>query len=645
MRGKYFRHRKARETGQALQNLSNTTAVSTYYRNAVDEAVSAVQAGIEDYNTAIRRVVREAGQAGLRVVDASKVIDYESGYSRRLDTAARMNVLDGTRHLNQSIAEEIGHQFGADGVEISAHMLCAEDHAPYQGGQYTNEEFEELQDSLERPFGEWNCRHSWHPIILGISEPAYTQEQLTRYREYSAELIDIDGRTKTRYEWSQEMRRCETAVRHQKDVANLAKASGDTTLRRQAQMHINALNERYEYIANTAGLVQEPERMSVAGFRRVKAENGLTNQGAADRIKLPDSEIFRSLGAAARNYDILGPDDETIYRYVEGTKIQNREVFAGYRTKTPLKPEVAEGLTAQFGGSAEKWQHVKGNGIIEDDGVGFIAQHAAGKIVPGGFLEQAGGHIAGIVHAARRPGHAFHDLVPGEQFLGGDLHRLADGVHVAHQAREGGGDDRDDLVSSRNGQDDLADLALVCYGAKRAVDETLATAHALLVVDVGTTVLVGSDGLHATRIGARAHMMMNRVIRAHRGATTTGDALGVVDEGPTLLEGNRLLWAYLAAGMRKTALACARDAIHVVLAGVAGKLDHVDERRIVVRVGIGRLVEALAHANGNVHVLQVQAHGQAYALHDNGALKKHAFAVCGKIARNDLVRQHLEVGI
>ena len=125
---------QARETAGRMTNLSNSTALSGKYRNAVDVAVNAVQSGVEDYGSAIRRVIREAGQSGLRVREnGTRVVDYESGRSVRIDTAARMSVLDGVRHLNQSVMEEVGRQFGADGVEIDAHMLCAEDHVPYQG--------------------------------------------------------------------------------------------------------------------------------------------------------------------------------------------------------------------------------------------------------------------------------------------------------------------------------------------------------------------------------------------------------------------------------------------------------------------------------------------------------------------------------
>lgn len=267
---------QARETAQAMKNLSNTTVVSKWYQDAVDEAVSAVQSGVEDYGTAIRRVIREAGQSGLRVTDkGTRVVDYESGYARRLDSAARMNVLDGVRHLNQSIMEQVGRIFDADGIEIDAHALCAEDHLPYQGLQFSNEQFEEIQGSLRRPFGEWNCRHSWHPIILGISKPTYSKQQLKEMRDYSTEQIEIDGRTKTRYQWSQEMRRVETAIRQQKDTATLARYSGDTKLRQRCQGTILQLNQKYRSIADQSGLKADYTKTNVVGFKDVKLADEL----------------------------------------------------------------------------------------------------------------------------------------------------------------------------------------------------------------------------------------------------------------------------------------------------------------------------------------------------------------------------------
>ena len=128
----------------------------------------------------------------------------------------------------------------------------------------------------------WNCKHTIFPVVLGVSEPAHSPEELAAYARNSREAIEIDGRVKTRYEWTQEQRRTETAIRRQKDVANLAKASGDDVLRREAQSHINTLQEHYARISAGAGLTQQPERAAVAGFRRVKTVEQLKKPAKRD---------------------------------------------------------------------------------------------------------------------------------------------------------------------------------------------------------------------------------------------------------------------------------------------------------------------------------------------------------------------------
>ena len=323
---------QVRETAGRMQNLSNTTVVSKPYRNAVDASVSAVQSGVEDYGSAIRRTIREAGQMGLRVRgDGTMAVDYESGYSRRLDSAVRMNILDGVRHLNQSIMEEVGREFGADGVEIDAHMLCAEDHLPYQGRQFSKSDFEEIQSSLPRPFGEWNCRHSWHPILLGISEPTYTPDQLQEMHDYSTEEIEIDGRTKTRYEWSQEMRRAEVAIRQTKDVATLAAAAGDDTLQRQCQGKIVALNEHYRSLAGKAGLKPEFQRTYVAGFRDAVQKKPPHGTGPV---------------AALRNY--VGPHDR-LYELLKHVKpIDGFEDFGCHGNPYYIEIDTNNGQTVKY---------------------------------------------------------------------------------------------------------------------------------------------------------------------------------------------------------------------------------------------------------------------------------------------------------
>lgn len=254
---------QARVTQQEMANLSQTTIISNLYRRAVDTAVQTVQSGLTDYNSAIRSAMKRAAGQGLRVKYPV------SGISRRLDTAVRMNVLDGVRALNNDVLWQTGKEFGADGVEISAHALCAEDHLPYQGRQYSLKEFEAIQLRLDRPIGMWNCKHTRFPILLGVSAPTYSEEELRRLRILSSTRVEIDGQKLTRYQWTQEQRHIETAIRSQKDIAIAAKAAGDDVLRRECQRNINRLDALYQNISEHAGLIKQRERMTVSGFRRV----------------------------------------------------------------------------------------------------------------------------------------------------------------------------------------------------------------------------------------------------------------------------------------------------------------------------------------------------------------------------------------
>ena len=253
-------------TAGMMANLSRTTVESRVYRDVIDRGIQAAQAGMEDYKSAMRRALREAAAEGLSVVrpwvdEVSPRVRYASGRTMRLDSAVRQNVLDGIHALNQANMDAIGSAFGADGVEISAHPMCAEDHLPYQGKQYSNTEFAELQDSLPRPIGMWNCRHIAYPILLGISPPAHSAQELEEYRHGSTEQIEIDGATHSRYEWTQVQRAIETAVRYKQDEITLAKAAGDDVLVRDARRKIRELDIYYSKISDAAGTPKRRERM------------------------------------------------------------------------------------------------------------------------------------------------------------------------------------------------------------------------------------------------------------------------------------------------------------------------------------------------------------------------------------------------
>lgn len=65
------------------------TPLSEYYQKYLDRACLDIASGAFDYNTALRRVVREMTSSGIRSVD------YASGYSNRAPVAARRAVMTG----------------------------------------------------------------------------------------------------------------------------------------------------------------------------------------------------------------------------------------------------------------------------------------------------------------------------------------------------------------------------------------------------------------------------------------------------------------------------------------------------------------------------------------------------------------------
>lgn len=266
----------AAQTMLALDNLSNTTAISQPYREAVDMAVLAVSSGLTSYTAATRETIKQIGYNGLQV-------KYASGYHRRLDTAVRQNVIDATRQITQHCADAVGESLGYDAVELSAHMHSAPDHEPVQGRVFLRSEFDKMQagssfadvdgnsyGGFKRPIGEWNCMHFAAPFSTRFSKRLYSNDQLTEWAKKNNDGCEIDGKHVTTYQAQQMMRKIETEVRRWKDTAVVAQIAGDDALRRECQSHINALAAKYGQISSVSGLTEHRNRMTVEGFKPVR---------------------------------------------------------------------------------------------------------------------------------------------------------------------------------------------------------------------------------------------------------------------------------------------------------------------------------------------------------------------------------------
>lgn len=255
-------------TQGTLKNFSSTTTMGVVdkngifvpfreqYNRIIDDAVLLVSTGTQDYTKAISNSVKSILPSGVKV-------KYESGATREAYSAVRMNVLDGCRQIWSDTREECGNQYSADGVEISVHALCAPDHLNIQGKQYTKAEFEKLNNSLDRPIGTMNCRHTTFPIIMGVDVPTYTDDELKQIRELSNKPVSSGNWSGTRYEASQRMRRYEYRIRQEKSKKALSEAMGDDDGKTAANKKIRELNTQYKNFCKDTGLTPRRNRTSM----------------------------------------------------------------------------------------------------------------------------------------------------------------------------------------------------------------------------------------------------------------------------------------------------------------------------------------------------------------------------------------------
>ena len=274
-------------------NLSKTTAlkllkdngkplyldIKKAYNEVIDRCVLAVSTGQTNYQKAMYDTIKQLSSSGVKKIyydnvgnkrQDGTVVKYP--YARRLDSSVRMNILDGVRQVNIGIQEQVGKEFDSNGVEITAHSPCAPDHIFIQGQQYTKKQFEKINANLRRPISTLNCTHFVFSIVLGVSSPNYTKKQLNQFKKESNSIVEYQGRKYTKYEATQVQRKIETAIRQQKDLQIIAKASGDKDTIAKSQQKISQLTQEYKKFSNKVGLDTKMNRLRVSGYKRTSTK-------------------------------------------------------------------------------------------------------------------------------------------------------------------------------------------------------------------------------------------------------------------------------------------------------------------------------------------------------------------------------------
>lgn len=314
-------------------------SISDTYKQAIDNAILNIDQGKTTYQQEMQKIIKDIGQSGL------KTADYESGRNVRLDSAIRQSVLDGLRNLNNQLQEQFGEEFGSDGVEITAHTNPAPDHADIQGHQFSNEEFEKMQNSLdfkdvngkhytaiERHISEYNCYHRPFRIILGISKPLYTDKQLKEIEQKNKDGFEFDGKHYTNYQGTQLQRLIEREIRKQKDIQILAKSSGDKDLTLQTQTKITQLTTKYNQLSKISGLPNQLKtRAKVSNYKRINVNK--SNSIAYKTFEPQTIKDFNQIGE--KYFDFKS--NNALDKYVNMTgKIKERINQGDINLKTQL---------------------------------------------------------------------------------------------------------------------------------------------------------------------------------------------------------------------------------------------------------------------------------------------------------------------
>lgn len=288
-----------------LRNISRTTGITYLDRNGnrvtkniidayneiVDDAIVNVATGKESFQQELQRQLKTIGQNGIQK------IEYESGRHRRIDSALRMNLSDGLSQLAIAQQEIVGNQFGYNMVEVTHHVNAAPDHIDSIDGkqfamidilrqQILNgiekdikltdivgnrvkvkgvwyDDFNTINESLDRHVGTLNCRHTTMTGILGIDKPRYSKEELERDKENNLKGFDYENKHYSLYEGEQLLRKIELELRKTRETKILAQSSKEIETLNQMKQKENLLINKYYDILKVSGLKSKIERARI----------------------------------------------------------------------------------------------------------------------------------------------------------------------------------------------------------------------------------------------------------------------------------------------------------------------------------------------------------------------------------------------
>ena len=241
------------------------TPLSQVYSGYLDNACMDIVTGAFDYNTVLRRVVTQLTNSGLRT------IDYASGYSSRVEVAARRAVMTGLTQLSGKIAEYNAEKLGTEYFEVEWHAGARPTHTIWQGRVWSQQQLYDVcgLGTVTGLCGA-NCYHTYFPFVPGVSVRTYTDDWLDEQNWKESEPTEFRGKEYTLYEAKQRQRQMETAMRAQREkVQMLQGGDADPDDVMLAKCKYQGQLDEYARFSKQMGLKQERERIYIDGRWRV----------------------------------------------------------------------------------------------------------------------------------------------------------------------------------------------------------------------------------------------------------------------------------------------------------------------------------------------------------------------------------------
>lgn len=241
------------------------TPLTNIYQKYEDAACLDVVTGSFDYNTVLKRTVKELSRSGIRAVD------YASGQVNRTPVAVRRAVLTGVNQVSAKINEKVAQDLGTEYFEVTAHAGARPSHAEWQGKVYKHSELVSVcgLGDVTGLCGA-NCRHAYYAFFPGISVRAYSDDDLQRIKDQDAKEETWLGKTYNGYERTQKARQYESTMRQQRSYIQALNEGGADPADIQAAQarYLNTMNE-YKGFCAQMDMRPDMQRVYIDGLGRM----------------------------------------------------------------------------------------------------------------------------------------------------------------------------------------------------------------------------------------------------------------------------------------------------------------------------------------------------------------------------------------